>query len=67
MRCMQGLGRHSMNYIRRRMAEELAVCNELLGRSGAYLTGQTPTPADCYLYALIDLVRSVLVPARVCL
>ena len=56
-----------MNYIRRRMAEELAVCNELLGRSGAYLTGQTPTPADCYLYALIDLVRSVLVPARVCL
>lgn len=55
---VQGVGRHSYEFVRRRIKEELDMCSSLLKASGdRFLTGDTPTPADCYLFAIIDTVR----------
>ena len=40
-----------------RLDADLAACETLLEDSGAFLTGATPTQADCYLYGLVDHVR----------
>lgn len=56
---MQGLGRHSYEFVLERMDQELSACNDMLAESGAYLTGSTPSPADCFLFAIVELVRSV--------
>lgn len=54
---MQGMGRHSMEEVMERMDADLAACETLLEDSGAFLTGATPTQADCFLYGLLDHVR----------
>lgn len=56
---VQGIGRHSYEYIKQRLEDELGMCSGLLATSGAYLTGSSPVLADCYLFALIDLVRAM--------
>lgn len=56
--CAQGIGRHSMEYVRERMFEELSACAALLDASGAFLIGGAPAIADCFLFAIIDMVRS---------
>jgi hypothetical protein len=38
------------------MAEELDACNELLAKSRAFLTGSTPCQADCFLFAILEMV-----------
>jgi glutathione S-transferase len=53
---LQGMGRHSFEFVKRRMAEELDACNELLAKSGAFLTGSTPCQADCFLFAALEVV-----------
>jgi glutathione S-transferase len=53
----QGVGRHSMQFVKQRMAEELDLCSYLLAKSGAFLTGNTPCQADCWLFAMMELVR----------
>eukprot|EP00892_Ulva_mutabilis_P003101 jgi/Ulvmu1/12792/UM097_0019.1 len=50
----QGMGRHSMEEVKERMAKDLDACCALLEASGEYLTGGTPCQADCFLFALID-------------
>ena len=54
---IQGLGRHSWEYVQERMTEELAALNTLLA-GNAFLTGSSPCQADCFLFATIELVRS---------
>jgi glutathione S-transferase len=55
---MQGMGKHSMEEVLERMDADLAACEVLLEDSGAYLTGTTPSQADCFLYGLHDHARS---------
>ena len=45
---MKGMGRHSMEEVMERMDADLAACETLLEDSGAFLTGATPTQADCF-------------------
>jgi glutathione S-transferase len=52
----QGIGRHSIEFVKRRMGEEMDACNDLLAKSGAFLTGDTPCQADCWLVAMVELV-----------
>ena len=54
---MQGMGRHSLEEVTERLARDLDACQALLQQSGAYLSGATPTAADCMLWALLDMVR----------
>lgn len=46
-----------MEEVVERMDADLAACEVLLEGSGAFLTGATPTQADCFLYGLLDHVR----------
>lgn len=57
LQVLQGLGRHALEYIVERMNEELGTCNSLLEASGAFLTGDTPCLADCYLFSMVEMVR----------
>lgn len=50
----QGMGRHSIEEVKARLAVDLDACSELLQASGEYLTGSTPCQADCFLFAIID-------------
>jgi glutathione S-transferase len=52
------MGRHSLEEVTQKMKQDLDACEALLQSSGAYLSGPTPTPADCFLWALIDFVRA---------
>lgn len=54
---MQGMGRHSPEEIASKLQADFDVCEALLQQSGAYLTGSTPTEADCILWAFLDIVR----------
>ena len=47
-----------------RMDADLLACEALLEGSGAFLTGATPTQADCSLFGLLDHVRA---PPAFCL
>lgn len=51
------MGRHSLEEVKERIECDLDACKELLETSGAYLTGDTPCQADCFLFAIIDSVR----------
>lgn len=53
---IQGMGRHTMEEVRVRVAKDLDACVALLESSGDLLTGATPCQADCFLFALIHLV-----------
>lgn len=55
---MQGMGRHSLEEVRERAKKDLDACAALLQSSGAYLSGETPCQADCFLFALMHLVRA---------
>ena len=48
-----------MEEVMERLDADLGVCETLLQDSGEFLTGNTPTQADCYLYGLVDHVRTV--------
>lgn len=54
---MQGMGRHSAEEVRERAKRDLDACSVLLQKSGAYLSGATPCQADCFLFAVMHLVR----------
>jgi glutathione S-transferase len=54
---MQGMGKHTMEEVMEKLETDLAVCETLLEDSGAFLTGATPTQADCFLYGILDHVR----------
>jgi glutathione S-transferase len=57
---MQGLGRHSFEFVLERYEEELSACATMLATSdGPYLTGKTPCQADCYLWAHLELARAL--------
>lgn len=60
MQCtaLQGMGRHSLEEVVARMRHDFECCEVMLARSGAFLSGPTITPADCFLWALLDMVRS---------
>lgn len=53
---MQGIERMTPKEVEDKAAKDFGVCEELLSHS-QYLTGSTPTAADCFLFALLDLVR----------
>lgn len=68
---MQGIGRHSSEEVAAKLARDFDTCETLLKKSGAYLSGATPTAADCMLFAIIDMVRLLIVliiqyPPRMC-
>ena len=57
---VQGLGRHPLDYVMERFEEELAALNTILACSnGPYLTGATPCQADCFLFGILEQVRSL--------
>jgi glutathione S-transferase len=53
---VQGIGRHSLEEVVARMKADFEVCEALLTESGQYLTGETITQADCFLWGLLDMV-----------
>lgn len=53
------MGRHSLEEVKQRLEVDLDACADLLAASGAFLTGASPCQADCFLFALIDAVRSM--------
>lgn len=53
---VQGMGRQPFNYVKARMREELQACDLLLEKSGAFLTGDSPVQADCFLFAFMEQV-----------
>jgi glutathione S-transferase len=53
---VQGIERMPLEEIQGRAAKDFGVCEELLTHH-PFLTGPTPTAADCFLFALLDLVR----------
>ena len=56
---VQGIGRHSFEYIQQRIGEEIAAVAALLKASdGDFLLGSMPCQADCFLVALLEVVRS---------
>lgn len=57
-RCIQGIGRHSYEYVLERLDGTLAACAALLDSSGAYLTGGEAVQADLFLFAVLESVRS---------
>lgn len=63
-RVLQGMGRHSLEEVKERLASDLDVCSALLEESGVYLTGSRPCQADCFLFALLHAVCLALVDAE---
>ena len=54
---VQGMGRHSLEEVTAKLAQDLDACEALLQQSAAYLSGTSPTQADCMLWAILDMVR----------
>jgi glutathione S-transferase len=54
---VQGIGRFSLEEVTEKLKRDFVTCEALLQKSGAYLTGLTPTEADCMLWAFLDVVR----------
>ena len=52
-----GHGKHSKEEATERLDADLVACEPLLEDSGTFLTGATPTQADCFLYGFLDHVR----------
>jgi uncharacterized protein YycO len=50
------MGRHSLEEVVDKFTADMDSCERLLQETGAYLTGQTPTQADCMLWAFLDQV-----------
>lgn len=57
---VQGIGRHSFEYVLERIDKALGACNALLAEGGPYMLGATPTSADLFLFAIVESVRLVL-------
>lgn len=53
------MGRHSLEEVKQRLEVDLDACAALLAASGRYLTGASPCQADCFIFAIIDAVRSM--------
>ena len=53
---MQGIGRHPFEYVKQRIEQQLLALNTLLDGS-RFLTADSPSEADCYLFATVELVR----------
>lgn len=54
---MQGVGRLAWPDVLARARADLGMCEALLADGRAYLTGDTPTLADCFLFGFVDVVR----------
>lgn len=50
---LQGLGRHSFEHIKEQFTKELAAVNTLL-EGHEYITGSSPSQADCFLWAAVE-------------
>ena len=50
---LQGIGRHSWEYVQRRLRQEFEALDALL-ESNQFLTGDTPCQADCFLFATLE-------------
>jgi glutathione S-transferase len=53
---VQGIGSFSLEEVTEKLKRDFDACEALLQKSGAYLTGPTPTEADCMLWAFLDVV-----------
>jgi glutathione S-transferase len=49
-----------MGEVLEKLDADFEVCEMLLEDSGAFLTGSTPTQADCFLYGILDHVRPMM-------
>lgn len=54
---MQGIERMTLAEVNEKVGQDFDVCEEFLADS-PFLTGDSPTAADCFLFALLDLVRT---------
>lgn len=54
---MQGMGRHSVEEVMSRLAQDFDTFEAMLQHSGSYLSGPTVTAADCMLWGILDMVR----------
>jgi Glutathione S-transferase, C-terminal domain len=54
---LQGIGRLTLSEVRGRAANDLDILEALLSGND-WLTGDTPTAADCFLFGLLDCVRA---------
>jgi glutathione S-transferase len=52
---VQGIGRFTYAEVQEKLSKDLDACVTLL-KDSQYLTGDTPTQADCFLFALLDWV-----------
>ena len=58
------MGRHSFEHVTERCSKELEAVNTLLDGHD-FITGSTPSAADCFLWSIIESVRRSL-PRRPC-
>lgn len=62
---LQGVERMTLQEVNDKVGQDFDVCEVFLAE-GPYLAGDSPSLADCFLFALLDLVRPCSFPAHCC-